>query len=152
MPGKAVYDTRFFIDLFYSTNQSTLTQLKEELRINPRRLVSVVTIYETHRLNQRREGKTVATLRSETIQRDFTVIPLDYAISVHAAQIGEQYRTPLADSVIAATALRPALPLLEEWMDYLWEIGRDHNLINLQPPLSKQFRHILPQSAPFTKI
>ena len=106
MTGKAVYDTRFFIDLFYSTNQSTLRQLKEELRTNPHRLVSTVTIYETYRINQRREGKTVATLRSDTIQRDFNVIPLDYQISVHAAQIAEQHRTPLADSVIAATALR----------------------------------------------
>ena len=114
MPRKAVYDTRFFIDLFYSTSQSTLTQLKEELRLNPRRLVSVVTIYETHRLNQRREGKTVATLRSETIQRDFSVIPLDYGLSIHAAQIAEQHRIPLADSVIAATALHHNAPVVTD--------------------------------------
>lgn len=114
MPRKAVYDTRFFIDLFYSTNQSTLTQLKEELRLNPRRLVSVVTVYETHRLNQRREGKTVATLRSETIQRDFSVIPLDYELSIHAAQIAEQHRIPLADSVIAATALHHNVPVVTD--------------------------------------
>lgn len=105
MPDKAVYDTRFFIDLFYTKDQDTLRQLKEELRSNPQRLVSTVTIYETHRINQRREGKTVATIRSETIRRDFTVIPLDYQLSVHAAQIGEQHRIPLADSVIAVTAL-----------------------------------------------
>jgi len=114
MPQRAVYDTRFFIDLFYSTNQSTLTQLREELRLNPRRLVSVVTIYETHRLNQRREGKTVATLRSETIQRDFSVIPLTYELSIYAAQIAEQYRIPLADSVIAATAIHHNAPVVTD--------------------------------------
>ena len=114
MPGKAVYDTRFFIDLFYSSDPTILRQLKEELRLNSQRLVSAVTIYEVHRINQSREGKTVATLRSETIQRDFTVIPLDYSISIHAAQIGEQYRTPLADSVIAATALNHNAPIVTD--------------------------------------
>ena len=114
MLGQAVYDTRFFIDLFYSSNQSTLTKLKEELRLNPRRLVSVVTIYETHRINQSREGKTVAILRSETIQRDFSVIPLNYELSIHAAQLAEQHRVPLADSVIAATALHHNVPVVTD--------------------------------------
>ena len=114
MPGKAVYDTRFFIDLFYSSDPTILRQLKEELRLNSQRLVSAVTIYEVYRINQIREGKTVATLRSETIQRDFTVIPLDYAISVQAAQIGEQYRIPLADCVIAATALNHNAPIVTD--------------------------------------
>ena len=114
MPGKAVYDTRFFIDLFYSSDPTILRQLKEELRLYSQRLVSAVTIYEVHRINQSREGKIVATLRSETIQRDFTVIPLDYSISIHAAQIGEQYRTPLADSVIAATALNHNAPIVTD--------------------------------------
>ena len=114
MPRKAVYDTRFFIDLFYSSDPTILRQLKEELRLNSQRLVSAVTIYEVYRINQIREGKTVATLRSETIQRDFTVIPLDYAISVQAAQIGEQYRIPLADCVIAATALNHNAPVVTD--------------------------------------
>jgi len=106
MTGKAVYDTRFFIDLFYTHDPSKLKQLKEELRIHPEPMVSTVTIYETFRINQRREGRIVAALRSETIQRDFSVIPLDYGLSIKAAQIAEQHRTPLADSVIAATALQ----------------------------------------------
>lgn len=114
MTGKAVYDTRFLIDLFYTKDQDILKRLKEELRLNPRRLISPVTIYEIYRLTQRREGKTVATLRSEAIRRDFTVIPLDYEISVQAAQIGELHRIPLADSVIAATAIRHNAPVVTD--------------------------------------
>ena len=114
MPGKAVYDTRFFIELFYQKDPSLLNQLKEELRLNPQRLVSPVTVYELHRINQAREGKTIATLRSETIQRDFTIIPLDYPLSINAAQIGQQHKTPLADSVIAATALQHNVPVVTD--------------------------------------
>ena len=101
---KALYDTRFFIELFYQKTPNKLRQLKEELRINQQRLVSTVTIYEQHRIDIHREGKTVANLRSQTIKRDFTVIPLDYQTATEAAQISERYRTPLADSVIAAIA------------------------------------------------
>ncbi len=106
MTGKSIYDTRFFIEFFYTHDPSKIKQLKEELRKKPERLISPVTIYETFRINQRREGKTVATLRSEAIQRDFSLISLDYELSVQAAKIGEQHRIPLADSVIAATALQ----------------------------------------------
>ena len=114
MPGKAVYDTRFFIELLYQKDPARLNQLKEELRQNKHRTVSTVTIYEQHRIDTHREGKTVATLRSEAIQRDFTVIPLDYITSVKAAEISEQYRTPLADSVIAATALQNNIPVVSD--------------------------------------
>lgn len=114
MPGKALYDTRFFIELFYQKNPVLLNQLKEELRLNQQRLVSTVTIYEQHRIDIHREGKTVANLRSEAIQRDFIVIPLDYSISIKAAQIGEQYRTPLADSVIAAIAIQHNIPVVSD--------------------------------------
>ena len=105
MPNRAVFDTRFFIELFYQKNQSKLNQLKDELRHTHDRFVSVVTVYETHRINQSREGKTVANLRSDTINRGFTVVPLDYTSSIQAAEIAEKHRTPLADSVIAAISL-----------------------------------------------
>lgn len=114
MPNQAVYDTRFFIELFYQKDQPKLNQLKEELRHTRDRFVSVVTVYETHRINQSREGKTVAGLRSDTINRSFTVVPLDYDSSIQAAEIAEKHRTPLADSVIAATALSLHAPVVTD--------------------------------------
>jgi predicted nucleic acid-binding protein len=114
MPNKAIYDTRFFIELFYQKDPAKLNQLKEELRQTQRRHVSTVTIYEQHRIDIHLEGKTIANLRSEAIQRDFTVTPLDYTTSIKAAQISEQYRTPLADSVIAAHALQHNLPVVSD--------------------------------------
>lgn len=111
---KALYDTRFFIELFYQKDPAKLNQLKETLRIHQQRLVSTVTIYEQHRIDIHREGKTVANLRSQTIQRDFTIIPLDYQTSIEAAQISERYRTPLADSVLAAIAYQNNVPIVSD--------------------------------------
>ena len=114
MPTPAVYDTRFFIELFYQKDQTKLNQLKEELKHTTDRFVSTVTVYETHRINQSRDGKTVAYLRSEAINRSFTVIPLDYDLSIQAAEIAEKHRTPLADSVIAATSQNLHAPVVTD--------------------------------------
>lgn len=114
MPERAVYDTRFFIDYFYSDDAEYLKQLKQELRNTRERLVSTVTIYETYRINQKREGRDVADLRSETIRRDFKVIPLTYGISVDAARTGAQQNIPMADCVIAATATKHAVPVITD--------------------------------------
>lgn len=111
---KALYDTRFFIELFYQKDPTKHNQLKEELRINQQRHVSTVTIYEQHRIDIHREGKTVANLRSQTIKRDFTVIPLDSQTAIEAAQISEKYRTPMANSVIAAIAHQNNMPILSD--------------------------------------
>ena len=114
MPKQAIFDTRFFIELFYQKDQTRLNQLKTELRQTHDRIVSVVTVYETHRINQSKEGKTVAGLRSDTIKRGFTVVPLDYTISTKAAEIAEKHRTPLADSVIAALSLSLNAPVVTD--------------------------------------
>ena len=114
MPKRAVFDTRFFIELFYQKDQTKLNQLKTELKLTHDRFVSVVTVYETHRINQSREGKTVANLRSNTINRGLTVVPLDYSSSIQAAEIAEKHRTPLADSVIAAISLSLNAPVVTD--------------------------------------
>lgn len=114
MPERAVYDTRFFIDYFYSDDAGYLKQLKQELRNTRERLVSTVTIYETYSINQQREGRDVANLRSETIRRDFTVIPLTYDISVEAARTGAQQNIPIANCVIAATATEYTAPVVTD--------------------------------------
>ncbi|MBS7645407.1 hypothetical protein KEJ44_05125 [Candidatus Bathyarchaeota archaeon] len=69
MPEKTIYDTRFFIEYFYSNNPEHLRRLKEEIRSVGDRMVSALTIHEIHRINLEREGRDVATLRSETIRR-----------------------------------------------------------------------------------
>jgi len=44
-------------------------------------MASTVTIHGIHCINLNREGREVATLRSEMIRRDFKIINIDYEIT-----------------------------------------------------------------------
>lgn len=104
MPERRLYDTRFFVEYFYSENAEFLRKLKDELRLVKDRMVSSLTVHEIHRINLLREGKDVAALRSNTIKRDFKIVGVDYKTAVKSAEIRTQHKMPMADSVIAATA------------------------------------------------
>jgi len=104
MPEGRLYDTRFFVEYFYSEDAELLRKLKEELRLVKERMVSSLTVHEIHRINLLRQGKEVAVLRSDTIRRDFKVIGVDYKTAVKSAEIRTKHKIPMADSVIAATA------------------------------------------------
>ena len=104
MPEKSVYDTRFFVEYFYSGDVGFLRRLKEDLKAVRERMVSALTVHEIHRINLEKEGREVATLRSETICRDFNVVDVDYETAVLSAELRSRHRMPMADSVIAATA------------------------------------------------
>ena len=104
MPEKSVYDTRFFVEYFYSGDANFLRRLKKDLKAVRERMVSALTVHEIHRINLEKEGREVATLRSETICRDFNVVDVDYETAVISAELRSRHRMPMADSVIAATA------------------------------------------------
>ena len=104
MPEKSVYDTRFFVEYFYSGDADFLRRLKEDLKAVRERMVSALTVHEIHRINLEKEGREVATLRSETICRDFNVVDVDYETAVISAELRSRHRMPMADSMIAATA------------------------------------------------
>lgn len=104
MPEKSVYDTRFFVEYFYSGDADFLKRLKEDLRVVRERMVSALTMHEMHRVNLEKEDREVATLRSETIRRDFNVADVDYETAIRSAEMRSRHRMPMADSVIAATA------------------------------------------------
>ena len=104
MPERRLYDTRFFVEYFFSGDAELLGKLKEELRLVKERMVSSLTVHEIHRINFLKEGKDVAAMRSNTIRRDFRVIGVDYKTAVKSAEIRIKHKMPMADSVIAATA------------------------------------------------
>jgi predicted nucleic acid-binding protein len=104
MPERSLYDTRFFVEYFYSGDPELLRRLKEDLRAVKERKVSALTVHEIHRINLEREGKDVATLRSNTIRGDFDIVDVDYETAVRSAELRSRHRIPMADSVIAATA------------------------------------------------
>ncbi len=67
-------------------------------------LVSPVSIYETHKLSLEKEGKTVAELRTATINKEFTVVNVSSEIAEEGARIGHRLRVSMADALIMATA------------------------------------------------
>jgi predicted nucleic acid-binding protein len=103
MHNACLYDTRFFVEYFYSDDPEFVGKLKRELKSVKKRMVCALTVHEIHRINLKREGKDVAALRSNTIHGDFEVIDVDYKIAVKSAELRSMHQMPMADSVIAAT-------------------------------------------------
>lgn len=100
-----VYDTRFFIEHFYSGNIAIQERTKHELLNNKAKHVSVITLHEIYRLALAKEGREIARLRLNLIPKDFEVVDVDSAIAVKAAEIRHGLSLPMADSLIAATCL-----------------------------------------------
>jgi predicted nucleic acid-binding protein len=104
MPENGVYDTRFFVDYFYSTDPGLLEKMKKNLTTTKDKTVSTITIHEVYRISLEREGRDVAKLRSETMRKSFKLADVDYLTAITAAEIRHRHHMPLADSIIAATA------------------------------------------------
>jgi predicted nucleic acid-binding protein len=100
-----IYDTRFFIEHYYSPSEDVQRRTKLELTANKNKLVSAISIHEIYRLTLNKEGRETAKLRVSLITKDFDVIDVDSAIAVKAAEIRHNRSMPMADSLIAATCL-----------------------------------------------
>ncbi len=114
MPKRLLYDTRFFTELFYTSDKRLAKNLKDEIRSVKEKLVSSLTIHEIYRMILRAEGKEVATLRCSTIKRDFEVIDVNYEIAIRSAELRGRHQMPMADSIIAITALSQGCPLFSD--------------------------------------
>lgn len=103
--SKAVFDTRFFIEHYYSQNQATLQKTKEELRQTKERYISTIVIHEIYQLTLQKEGRETAKLRTNLLEKDFKTINVDPRIAKTSAELRHKYKTSMADSIIAATTL-----------------------------------------------
>lgn len=101
---KCVYDTRFFVEYFYSNDCEVVGKLKEQLRLTHEKIVSSLTVHEIYAIVLKNEGKEVAEIKCNTIRRDFKVVDVDYVLAVKSAELRSKHQIPMADSVIAATA------------------------------------------------
>lgn len=104
MPS-ATYDTRFFVEHFYSSDPKVTESTVNELRREKDKGVSSVVIHEVYRLTLQKEGRQVASLRVELMGKDFNICPVDKQVAVVSAGLRQKYRIPMADSMIAATAI-----------------------------------------------
>lgn len=101
----AVYDTRFFVEHFYSSDQQVLDCTRREIdSLESQKLVSVISIHEFYRLNLERVGRDVAQIRARMIDDVFEVVNVNEEIALEAAEIRKRYGVPMGDGLIAATA------------------------------------------------
>ncbi|MGO8806062.1 MAG: type II toxin-antitoxin system VapC family toxin [Candidatus Bathyarchaeia archaeon] len=100
---KAVYDTRYFVEYFYSKDDKALQKMKLE-KNRGERYISAIVIHELYRLALAREGRETASLRKTTIEQEFKVIPVGSEVAKTSAELRQRYRLSMGDSMIAATA------------------------------------------------
>ena len=103
--SKTVYDTRYFIEHYYSKDKDMLRKTTEEMRKTREIYVSAIVIHEVYRLSLEREGRETAVLRTSLLEKDFKMVRIDAEIAKSAAELRHKYRISMADSMIAATAL-----------------------------------------------
>ncbi|MGB9741495.1 MAG: PIN domain-containing protein [Candidatus Bathyarchaeia archaeon] len=102
---KIVYDTRFFAEYFYSQDEIFLQKANDALRKADKRFISAIVIHEVYQLILKKEGRETAILRTTILEKDFKIVNVDSEIAKSSAELRNKYRLPLADSIIAATAL-----------------------------------------------
>jgi predicted nucleic acid-binding protein len=103
---RVLYDTRFIAAIYYPINSDEASRIRRELTTNLSKYVSSVTVYELYKLSLEAEDRETADLRIELLKRDFSITNLDWKIAREAALLWKRYRVPMADAIIAATALQ----------------------------------------------
>lgn len=103
--SKTVYDTRFFIEHYYSKDREALQRIREEMRKTKEKYISAIVIHEVYQLTLKREGRETAVLRTNLLEKDFKIINIDTKIAKSSAELRHKYKIPMADSMIAATSL-----------------------------------------------
>jgi predicted nucleic acid-binding protein len=99
----ATYDSRFFVEFFYSKNEIVHRKLEEEKK-RKEKYVSAIVIHEVYKLSLAREGRETARLRASLMKKDFKVVPVDDQIAQISAELRQKYGLSMGDSMIAATA------------------------------------------------
>ena len=100
---KAVYDTRYFVEYFYSKDDKNLQKLRQE-KNRGERYTSAIVIHELFQLVLAREGRETALLRKTTVEEEFKVIPVDSEVARVSAELRQKHRLSMGDSMIVATA------------------------------------------------
>jgi predicted nucleic acid-binding protein len=103
--SKVVYDTRFFIEHYYSSDKKILQKTKEEIRKARGKFISAIVIHEVYWLTLGCEGRETALLRADLLEKDFKVVDVNSQIAKESAELRSKYKMSIADSIIAATAL-----------------------------------------------
>jgi predicted nucleic acid-binding protein len=109
-----LFDTRYFWAVFTSKDRLTTNKLKDLFDRSKSPCASSITIYEVSRLTLANEGKDVAKLRVDTIERDFEILDVDSSVAEEGANLSHRLRIPMADALIMATSKRLRLPCVTD--------------------------------------
>ncbi len=112
--SRAVYDTRFFVENYYTPDPTTVKKLRELWKRTNEHFISAVVIHEVYQVTLRREGRETAILRATVLEQDYKIIEVDATIARSSAELGIKYGMSMADSIIAATALFLKAPCISD--------------------------------------
>lgn|SRR5487761_66907 len=98
------YDTRFLVELYYSSDRNQQTRIKEILLRSKPNYMSTAVLSEIYMLTLQKEGRDVADIRWRSLAKDFRLVDVDPQIAIGAALIKHKHSMPFADSIVAATA------------------------------------------------
>jgi predicted nucleic acid-binding protein len=104
MNKAAVYDTRFFTELYRSNDDERRRKIRAEM-IRKEKYVSSVVIHELYHTSIAAEGRETAKNKVAYVKEGFEIIPVDTQLAEISAELRHKYRIPMCDSMIAATAL-----------------------------------------------
>jgi predicted nucleic acid-binding protein len=103
MNKAAVYDTRFFIELYNSKDELTKKKASKEKQ-RKKRYVSAVVVHELYNNSLSKEGRETARLKVAFLKKEFEIIPVDDQVAEVSAELRHKYHLSMGDSMIAATA------------------------------------------------
>jgi predicted nucleic acid-binding protein len=106
LTGRAlVFDTRYFVQLFYSKDASRTRLLKKLAQSSAPKWVSAITLIELIKVSTETDGAEVAESRNSLIQQDFKVKPVDAEVATAAASLQATSGLRGSQAIIAATAI-----------------------------------------------
>jgi predicted nucleic acid-binding protein len=96
-----IIDTSGWLEYFTGGPNSNLfaTAIKNNAKI----IIPTIILYELWKKISREKGEDKAIELVAQLKR-YDIIPLDESLSISAAKISNEYKIPLADSIIYATA------------------------------------------------
>jgi predicted nucleic acid-binding protein len=98
---KQVVDSSGWLEFF--ADGSNAVAFAEPLATPADLIVPVITIYEVFKVVMRQRGENAA-LQAIALMRQGTVVDLDESIALSAAKLSLMHKTPMADSIMLATA------------------------------------------------
>ncbi len=105
MTSPLCFDTRFFLEIFTTTDADTLAKLREIERNCPERHISVISLHEvTHQIITQK-GMAFSNIIIKQIQAKYKVHFIDAEIALKSGEFRVGHQIPMADSIIATTAL-----------------------------------------------